>query len=251
MQKLHQAVRDHDVILCRRLLADNANVDALSEGMTALHLAIELRDRQVAAALIDGKADINFLDNFSTPPIITAIIGGDLMLVEMLHRAGARLDTESFCERGAVFEAVPGRPSKQAILAYLLSHGADPSAVIPDPMGGSTCALHRAALRGFVAPFRTLLDAGARMDFQPRGGGTLLHVVTESAAPAQALEMGVELLHRGVDPEVLDNKGRTAADIARARENPKLLQTITAVIAHRHLSRIMERARNSMRGEAS
>lgn len=87
-------------------------------------------------------------------------------------------------------------------------------------------ALLEAAARGDLDRAKLLLDAGADPNaVDAATGRTALMLAIDSLYPvagARRSEVADLLLERGADPEMRDNKGRTALNLARARDLPRV-----------------------------
>lgn len=102
----------------------------------------------------------------------------------------------------------------------LLDAGADPCAVARNGM--AVTPLHSAASSRKLDVTALLIAHGADLDAQQQGGFTALH-----AAAAHADDPMVrQLIDRGANPDLVNDQGRTAADLAEERGHPELAARI-------------------------
>ena len=82
---LHWAVnRDHKEVL-EFLLANKADVNAkVNDGGTALHMAVGNSNKYLVALLLANKADVNAADNSGHTPLSGAAVTGQKDMVELL-----------------------------------------------------------------------------------------------------------------------------------------------------------------------
>ncbi|XP_017038569.1 serine/threonine-protein phosphatase 6 regulatory ankyrin repeat subunit B isoform X1 [Drosophila kikkawai] len=98
------------------------NAKTLSDGRTALHLAIESKSRESARLLLQTNININDTDDIGETPLMTAIACSMVDLAEELVEKGARINLQDKHNNTALLYAVRGRHGQLAKL--LLEHGA-------------------------------------------------------------------------------------------------------------------------------
>ncbi|KAH8374286.1 ankyrin repeat domain-containing protein 17 [Drosophila serrata] len=98
------------------------NAKTLSDGKTALHLAIENKSRESARLLLQTNININETDDEGETPLMTAIACSLVDLAEELMERGARINLQDKQNHTALLYAVRGRHSQLAKL--LLERGA-------------------------------------------------------------------------------------------------------------------------------
>ncbi|XP_030383953.1 ankyrin repeat, PH and SEC7 domain containing protein secG [Scaptodrosophila lebanonensis] len=98
------------------------NAKTLSDGKTALHLAIESRCQEAAHVILQTNVNINETDDDNETPLMTAIVCGLLPLAKELIERGARLNLQDKLDRTALYYAVVGR--HLGIAQMLLERGA-------------------------------------------------------------------------------------------------------------------------------
>ena len=155
-----------------------------------------------------------------------AAFAGDPAVVRTLLAAGAAVDLENRDGRTAlVFAALLRRPEA---VALLLDAGASPEITSRIPSFGVVTPMMLAAGRGHAEVTRLLLDHGAATDAPGRidemGPMTPL-LLAARAGHADTVRL---LLDHGADPTAIDDRGRSALDLAREgahREATALLES--------------------------
>ena len=108
---------------------------------------------------------------------------------------------------------------KEAIVALLLRHGADPNAAMQDGL----VPLHAAAELGLTSIAKALVSAGADIEARyQRNGATPLIV----AATAGKTTTAIALLELGADPNAAGNQGITPLDQAARGNDAKLILSL-------------------------
>lgn len=133
----------------------------VSNGRTALHIAVERRDMTWINFLSQRGANANLADNRGTTPLMRATQLGFHEGIEALVKAGARVDEANDAGETPLISAVHRRDV--ALMRVLLSAGADPDRA--DNSGRS--ARDYAGLAGANSPTlaeieRSAKDVGAR-----------------------------------------------------------------------------------------
>ena len=96
----------------------------LTTGRTALHIVVEMRDRQWLAFLTGRGANPNLADNRGVTPLMRASQLGFVEGVEALLRAKARVDDSNDAGESPLILAVHRRDTQ--MMRVLLTAGADP-----------------------------------------------------------------------------------------------------------------------------
>ncbi|MFA5249985.1 MAG: ankyrin repeat domain-containing protein [Parachlamydiales bacterium] len=126
------AYSGHNHIIEELLKIDGVNVNSISNGSTALHLAVQAGKQETVRFLLERGADVNIPNSdprsylFRTTPLYLAVLQGNQTIVELLLKNGADVN-------------IPN------------SHGDTP--------------LHCAAQKGFLEIVQLLLDHGAKINF--------------------------------------------------------------------------------------
>lgn len=181
-QALLNAAGRGDLASVKAALAEGATIDARdSKQQTALLIAVQRDDRNLAAYLIGQGADINAVaDNYDTPWLLAGALGRNAMLIAML-------------ETGKVDYTKRNR------------------------YGGN--ALIPACERGHVETVRLLLSR-SKIDVNHvnnLGWTGLLEAVILSDGGPRHIEIVKLLLEAGADPNIADNDGVSPLQHARDR----------------------------------
>ena len=126
-------------------------------GATPLMAAALYGDAALVRELLDAGADPNVANDAGATALMWAV--DDVEKTRLLVEHGANIHATSANRRTAILIAA-SMPRNQAVVAYLLAHGANPSEKGPSLFGGTT-PLTEAALHGDDATMRLLLDRGA------------------------------------------------------------------------------------------
>lgn len=198
--ELIEAVKRGDLEAVQRLaLADPTCVDAESNGVPAVRLAVYYGQPQIAAALAGAGAR---LDVFSAAAL------GRLDAVQAAVAAeptalGA-FSSDGFPPLGLA--AFFGHAN---VADWLLDQGADANAVARNPM--RVQPLHSAAAGGHLTIALRLLEHGAEVNARQEGGFVPLHAAAQNGQP----DMTRLLLAHGADPDLATDDGKRAVDFAR------------------------------------
>jgi ankyrin repeat protein len=215
---------------------DGADINAPNEyGVNPLHLACMNQDAEMVSKLLRAGADPNNAKWTGETPLMTCANTGTLAAVRALLDNGADVNAvESTQLQTALMWAAAEKYSE--VVALLIERGANIHAVsklipeaepfhveTPGSMGmnfahtlrfrkytGGFTALLFAAQQGDMASTRTLLDAGADINFATEEEGSAL--VIASAAGHE--ELAKFLLQRGADPDIKDAYGLTPLHFA-------------------------------------
>ena len=198
----------------QKLLNLGAAIDARDrEGATALARAAEAGKLKLVNLLLSRGANVNARAVNGSTPLFYATQEDRANIVGVLLERGA--DPNLTGRSGlSPLEAAAYNDSPN-IAKLLLQHGAKPDA--PDENGKG--AMIYAAGRGNTPVVALLLDAG--VDVNRRYGHNLTALMWaaghDAAAGSQDIEATVKLLlARGAKADMKDDRGMTAADIARS-----------------------------------
>ncbi|CAN0161170.1 unnamed protein product, partial [Laminaria digitata] len=260
---LHTAVVHSraDLDLIDLLLSAGANINAATaNGSTPLHAAASARGSGDAAAILLRRgAAKDALDNGGSSPLHFAALRGHLSATRALLAAGADttlLAGEDNDSMPVLFAACHGSVE---VVKELARHGLDMNVV---DAGGLT-ALHYQAWENNPAVVDALVEAGASVTPPRRdhgytplrctveslaleamrvllrhgaapvdeaageSGTPLLHIAARKASTAGASEAVDLLLRWGADETILDDDGKTAAEVVGADQAPEV--TVEAV----------------------
>ncbi|HXJ56652.1 MAG TPA: ankyrin repeat domain-containing protein [Verrucomicrobiae bacterium] len=184
---LHQAVRGHQARVATFLLDRGADVNLRDNaGNTALCLAAQLGDRQMAELLIERNANVN-LENQKNTPLLIAANNGFKSIVELLLAKGADISATDARERTALH--IAAADNRKEIAEVLLARKADLNA-----RSSEGSPLFLAVQRGLVNMASLLISRGADVDAKaPPNGRT-------------ALVQAIANLNQGLVELLLDHK---------------------------------------------
>lgn len=190
-QKFFEAVRSESVVTIQKMIADGFDIETRDDqGRTALLLATQLNEIEIAKALIKAEADVNAKDNIEDSPFLYA-----------------------------------GAEGRLEILRMTLKHGADLTSV--NRYGGT--ALIPAAHHGHVETVRELLKTDIDIDHVNNLGWTaLLETVILGNGGSTYIEIARLLIEAGADVTISDNQGVTPLQHARARGYHEIARLIEA-----------------------
>ena len=176
------------------VLAASAQIDSSRE---ALFSAIHRGAVGDVERLLKGGVSPNAMDARGNPALMDASLYGNAQMVELLLQRGADPNRTGVSGTSALMWAVPD----VAKVRTLLAHGANPNARSETER---TPLLIAASYPGTVDVLRLLLDRGADLRAQDRGGATALSLAVRSAD----VEVSRFLAERGLDPNALSPAAR-------------------------------------------
>ncbi|HXJ72932.1 MAG TPA: ankyrin repeat domain-containing protein, partial [Candidatus Dormibacteraeota bacterium] len=183
---LHQAVRAHQARVATFLLERGADVNLRDNaGNTALCLAAQLGDRQMAELLIERNANVN-LENQKNTALLVAANNGFKSIVELLLAKGADISATDARERTALH--IAAADNRKEIAEVLLARKADLNA-----RSSEGSPLYLAVQRGLVNMASLLISRGADVDAKGPNGLT-------------ALVQAIANLNQGLVELLLDHK---------------------------------------------
>lgn len=176
---------------------------------------------QVAKAIAEGKEDVEPHKDGVTA-LIVAAQGGHYGCVELLVKAGARVDVKDDEELTPMLSAVKGNFFDVA--QYLLEHGANPNDIYVDEKQKTHNLLLDAVVAGNTDLAILLINKGADITYTDTDG---VSIVTQAAYQGQ-LEVVKALLAKNADINAANNEGINAL-IAAASEG--YLEVVQALLA--------------------
>lgn len=193
---LMKAIAGGDSSAAEEIVGGNSNMVSVpldGSGMTALHLAVERGNAELAAFFKGKGADINARDREGAMPLHYAAAIGHLAVASFLVESGASV---SACDKGGVQPVHEAAMSGNvAVARLLLDHGADPNCV-DDVLGWSPLYYAEYYDRTEMVDF--LLSRGATLSVKdcfgraPRNAEASNGFVSAEVAKAQEKKMKVE-----------------------------------------------------------
>lgn len=222
-RELLRAALDGNVPLVRSALAAGAAVNGTVangpfKGCSPLNIACLKRFPDCAMAFVDVfNASLVQHAPGGRSPAMCACEGGDEALAEWLIMEGVPVDLRDDCGRTVLFYAA--KFSLTQLTSWLI--GKQKQSPNQRSADGSTPLMSASSngLEANVVVVQQLLDAHASANAKNKAGQTALHFACEAGDDRCALL----LLKLGARPDILDEKGRTAFDVARSSGMPVVM----------------------------
>lgn len=274
-KKLIEAIEAKDLDAVKAALGNGASPDARETASkwkhTALIIALENEQHDIAVCLLDAGANIHAIDGLQVNPVHYAATSGFTDIVERLLNEGIevdirnvwektplmhaaeknRVDTMRFLvDRGAdinaqdrddcsILASAAAYEATQAAL-FLLEQGVDPNAEQTHP------PLHLAADKGDVTLSKALIEAGASVQTKNFSGSTPLHVALRKGEYFKPedyagqmkpyIEIAKLLLeHPDMDIEARDNSKHTPLLAAASHGNLEMIKALETKGADPHV----------------
>jgi uncharacterized protein len=187
-------------------LRDGANPNVPNRlGYSALRLAINKGDAQMAKLLLDHGAEVRARDADGNSALCQAVVKRRQDLIILLVDHGADIHGE--CDCGGVI-AVAALGNDLALVELFASMGADVNAYNRDGFTPLMLAAGNDA-NGVIKP---LLSNGAQLELRDKNHGLTAYLHAALAGNLAAAQM---LLEAGADPGAAGDDGKTAAELAR------------------------------------
>ncbi|XP_024521036.1 ankyrin repeat and protein kinase domain-containing protein 1-like [Selaginella moellendorffii] len=191
----------------RQVLESGTNPDTWNtQGLTALHLAIQSRRPDMVQLLLEfgARVDSKTMNADGHTPLHCAAMVGHTVILEMLLARGAdpeRADSSGW--RPIHHAASSGSLEPLGVLSKICDVNA--------PIGDGRTALHLAAIGGNADSVQILAQSGADVSARTVDGKTALHL---AATQGNNVAIAKLLIKCGADRGAVDWNGRTAYDEA-------------------------------------
>ena len=195
------------------LLGRGAAIDARDrEGATALAKAAQAGKTKLVAFLIDNRANVNARSVQGSTPLFYAVEADRPEAARFLIERGA--DPNLAGPRGRTPLSAAAYNGATDTAELLLKLGADPNAVDVDGNGAMVYAADRANAPIVALLLKAGVDANRR--YGHRLTALMWAAAPDSSAGAEDVEATIKLLlDHGASVDLKDDRGKTAADIAR------------------------------------
>lgn len=156
---LVDAAQARDMAGVRLLLKQpRATAAVTKDGTTALHVATDLDDLELATLLVRAGANVKAANRYGVTPIYSAAVHGNAAMLRLLLDAGA--DANAPLPEGETPLMTASRTGKVDAMRVLLTHGADVNA---KEKWKNQTALMWAAHEGNTDAIKLLVEAGAKL----------------------------------------------------------------------------------------
>ena len=231
-QELSNAIIAGDAERIKFLLSKGADINASdTQGWTPLTSAARQRKDKIIALLIENGADPNLVDANGMTPLLAAGMRDHVPSVKILVEKGG--DAEQPGPQGFRPLALAIAEQRYEVGKAFMEAGADVS--VASGADGLTplmlAAAQMAAAEGSMfVPGSTrpidiaqgLIERGAKVNAQSNNGTTALMIAaTHNNAPMIGL-----LMEAGADPDITNERGQTARDVALLNSNAEAAQAI-------------------------
>lgn len=209
---LHWAAIRGDASAVENLLLAGANPNFQSRGKdTPLHLAALSQNPRVFELLIKAGADVRSVSSWGEAPLNSACNRRDVVAcVELLVKNGADVDHRD--RRGDTPLSFAATRNNVQIGSFLLKANAN---IRTASEGGETPPFH-AIFGGSYEFLELLLQSGADCTNVTIQGSTILHF-TAQHGDAKTTRILTSAGLRGINPDAIDSKGRTAMQVLEQR----------------------------------
>ena len=170
---LHQAVADGELETVTMLLANGADVDGTDknyEGITALFVAVENGNLEIAQKLLDFGANVNVRDEMKRTPLLALDYNTSPELVRLLIQHGA--DLFAVDNSGNNVLHVAAENESKEVIEMLLNEGIDLNMQNDE---GQTPLMIAVYFENF-GTVETLLTAGAKVNIRDKEDATALSI---------------------------------------------------------------------------
>ena len=172
------------------------NMELFNSSPSLLCAACYFRSYECVKTLLALLADVDYTDDMGRKPILFAVVGGSLQVIQLLLENGASLDTVDNAGNGIVHYIVTYR-KKPLLLWFALTNGLS----LSPRNNRKVTPLHLAATAQMTDFVKLLCENGAEVDAQTDRGATPLHY----ASSKTCLEI-IEILHQfGANLSMKDN----------------------------------------------
>lgn len=201
--------------LVKHLLGEGASVEARDRfGNSAMLVAARMGQTKVLEHLLDAGSDITLANLAGSNAVLRATTTNRRRTVQVLLRRGA--DANRPNKHGVTPLVAAAYNGSDRLVKLLLDNGADPT--LAD--GTGKAPIIYAAGRGYLSILKALVGAG--VDVNAAYGNDLTALMwaaghANDVPAADGAKMVTFLLDAGADPELADNRGRTALMIAAER----------------------------------
>jgi len=185
-----------------------------AESREALGPICRVGDLATAESLLDAGATVDHVGKQGWPPLLQAVSGRQVEVVQMLLERGATIDATSKVDRVTALHVAASANVKE--WAMMNKATSDTSAI----------AEFKDQARRIAA---ILIEAGAPLDAQSRNGQTAFHL----AVSDRLFDVAGLLLRAGADPTLRDAEAASALELMAVRGHVEELIEFDGIVAAR------------------
>jgi ankyrin repeat protein len=175
--------------------------------------------------LVRRGADVNLAKGDGDTALGLCCLYGFFDCAQALLRAGARVNTQKTNLWSPLMHCCGKGRGFTNIAEALAEHGADIELLNDD--GNSALAI--CCMNGFAGIALLLLDRGARVDRQSKGGWGMLHqTVCKGRGTPQHARIALRLLEQGIDIDLRNHEHNTALNLAAMNNHAEIAQALVA-----------------------
>ncbi|KAH0544281.1 hypothetical protein FGG08_001544 [Glutinoglossum americanum] len=216
-KELFEAIKAGKYDVVEELVYDReADLAATDEhGVTALHVASQCGDREIASIFLNENADAKAKDKNGATPLHMASRYGHESVCHLLINSSADIDAADRSGEAALHMA--SRNGHESMVQLLLESGANSKAKTLE----NQTALHIASQRGHESIVKMLFEYGVNLDARDRKGMTALVL-----AVSNGHELVAQFLVTNKADTDADKNGETALHIAANAGHEKVVRCL-------------------------
>ncbi|XP_063402585.1 uncharacterized protein DDB_G0287625-like isoform X2 [Mytilus trossulus] len=218
---LHYAALNGHVDICKFLLQQGCSIDERDVlGYTPLHRAASKGHVEAIELLLTSKCNVDSQDEHGNGVIHESAWNGFSQTLELLikHHCNAILTNKS----GFTALHLASQNGHNQSARVLLYGGCN--ADLKNNYGDT--ALHTAARYGHAGVTRILISARCRLNEQNKNGDTALHI----SSALKRKKIAKLLVEAGIDVYIVNKQEETAIDVAKRKDHPEVIITITSLL---------------------
>jgi len=227
-KNLQYAIEFNHPKCIEQFLHMEVDVNKSFDGTTPLLRALQFNYIECVLSLLKFNANVNITDTNGVSALHISASNGNIECITLLLSRGAKIDgTERLGRTPLHYAAIRGQ--NESIKA-LCSHGAN---IAKKELLGGFNTLHAAAYSGHAECIHTLINLLRDVDYidaRDNYYNTPLH----KAAERGNVECVRALLEHGVDRNVKNLRGKTAADMAKSEEIKEMIENYQEIPYSKH-----------------